>query len=365
MPPRQQQRQNQTTNQQQRPAVTPTRNPTTTRGNAARQDQVRQQGGQAQSQATRQTPLQQFNAAYDTQRGQAADPNQRRWSALTAAQGAEYAAWLEAKKTDPNTPLPVSLQGLVTPGAQQGQDGYVQKAGGQYYQYGLQGDEGDAALTRGDLIGNSSQFYSRAFVESRDQTDPKTGQTTTIPQVRILKPDGTVGLTEANKDGMVELPTSGLGFRTHNRNDVNLPNGTPQKDQFGTPDAIARTMNTMADYGTLFPNSSISIGDLSDDSGGSPLLNTGRTGRHGSHYNGSQADLQYPSGTGSSPTPPTGGDNLFRLRSFMRLAEGRGFNNYYAGNDLNGDLFPATGTSVGYNAEHDNHLHMGRGNGRR
>ena len=363
MPPS---RQQQNVTPTQRPEQAPTRNPTTNRGNAARQDQVRaaQTNGAAGTQSQRQTPLQQFNTAFDQQRGQAADPNQRRWAALTEAHGQEYAAWLEAKKAEPNTPLPAGLRGLVTPGATQGQDGYVQRAGNRHYQYGLQGDEGDSARTRSDLIGDSDQFYSRAFVESKTTKDAKTGKETTTPQVRVLKPDGTVGLMDANKDGMVELPASGFGFGTHNRNDVNLPNGRPQGDQWGRPESIARTMNTMADYATLFPGSSLSIGDLSDPAGSSPLLNTGSTTRHGSHYHGSQADLQYPSANSSSATTPTSGDDLFRMRSLMRLGEGRGFDNYYAGTGLNGKLFPGTDTSVGYNRDHNDHLHMGAGRGR-
>ena len=204
---------------------------------------------------------------------------------------------------------------------------------------------------------DASQVFSRAFETANPDHDDRT-------DVTVLNTDGTASVQSANAHGMTELPQSGHGFTTHNRNDVRV-NGVRQPDQWGSSESVARTMNIMSDYATLFPNSSLSIGDLSTDTGNSPRLFNNRATRHASHYDGTQVDLRYPDGIGSANRASREEDDLFRQNSLMRTAEDWGMNNFHASPRLDGRLFPSAESSVHYSRPHANHLHMGRGTGRR
>lgn len=338
-------------------------------GNAELQARMNQQQGAdmmlAQVQGTRRPQARQpvetaeqrqrreFGAAYDRQLDQPVAADQSYWQQMSAD---EWEAFDRARQEGTQQ----------NPAA--GQEGHVETVGTSHYRYGR--PSADALPNRRALVGNNANFYAHAFAGSRTEqvtTKDKRGRATTTerqrPTLTTLNADGTSASHDANDSGMVELPTSGYGFATHNRNDVQL-NGRQMPDQMGSPDSVARSMNVAADYRTMFPGSQVSFGDLSDDKGGSPLLYSGNPNRrHGSHYGGSQADLQYPSGTGSTNGAASQGDNLFRTNALTRLAENRGMNNFYMATNLEGRMVMSPDSAVGYNSGHDDHLHMGRGNG--
>lgn len=339
-------------------------------GNAAMQErlglqgqapiQVAQAGGRTRAPAApRETAEQrqrrEFGESWDRQRREPVAADENLWRRMTADEITRYDAEVQEGR---RTPAAAGTAGHV---ATVGQDRYVWER-----------PDPQALPQRGDLTGpNRDRFFAQAFPGSRTETvttrDRRGRETQTERQrefVTSLRADGTTATLNANDQGMVELPTSGYGFTTHNRNDVRI-NGQAQPDQWGSAANVARTMNTLADYRTMFPGSTISVGDLSDDRGGSPLLyDNNPHRRHGSHYGGSQVDTQYPSGTGSTNRSPTGAEDRFRLNSLVRLGEQRGMDNYYMGTGLNGRMVLDEDTSAGYNAEHNDHLHMGRGTGR-
>lgn len=315
---------------------------------AGRRPQARQPVETAEQRQRRE-----FGASYDRQLDQPIAADQSYWQQMS---GEEWEAFARAQQEGSQ----------VNPAA--GQEGHVATVGTSHYRYGR--PKAEALPNRRALVGNNSNFYAHAFAGSRTEqvtTKDRQGRPTTSdrqrPTLTSLNADGTSSTQDANDTGMVQLPTAGYGFTTHNRNDVRL-NGKQMPDQMGSPDAVARSMNVAADYRTMFPGSQFSFGDLSDDKGGSPLLYSGNPNRrHGSHYGGSQVDLQYPSGTGSTNGAASQGDNLFRTNALTRLAEERGMNNFYMANSLEGRMVMSPDSSVGYNAGHNDHLHMGRGNG--
>lgn len=316
------------------------------RGNQARQQQLQQQ---AQAEAARQTARQQFDTRYTEQRNQQVDATIPRWRQLSEAERDAHLA------TDPRTR------------AGAGTNGYVHNLNGQYWSYDVHANDPADPTTRGDLMGgNASSFYSRAFVTQRPgqngQPAPRRNNQP-INDVTVLNRDGTVSTLQSNDHGMVELPENGFGYRTHNRDDVTI-NGRQQPDQWGSPASIARNINIAADYRTMFPNSSYSIGDMSTDTGNSPLLyDNNPHRRHGTHYNGSQTDLQYINGEGSTNRASTADDNLFRQRSMIRLAENWGMDYFHVSPTLQNQLFFSPGSDVHYNQGHADHLHMGAGRG--
>ena len=107
--------------------------------------------------------------------------------------------------------------------------------------------------------------------------------------VTVLNADGTTSTLNQNDHGMVELPSSGFGFSTYNRNDVQIKDTEQrQKDQWGDPSSIANFINIANDYHTLRPDQTIEYGDVATDDNKSPLLyNNNPNVRHGSHGQGS------------------------------------------------------------------------------
>jgi hypothetical protein len=310
--------------------------------NARGSNQTAQQQLQARQEEARRAERARWEGTHTDQKDRAVDPTVPRWRELSAAE-------IAARAQNPTPPVPA------------GQRGHTAVVNGKTYLYDVQAHDASKPTKSKDLMGgDASQFYSRAMVTSTPNS--KAGQPP-VAGLSVLNADGTVGSQTANKDGMVELPSTGFGYETHNRNDVRS-GGKPQPDQWGTPDAVGRTMNIAADYRTMYPNSNLSIGDLSTDTGNSPLLETGRSARHGSHYSGSQADLSYVGAAGPTNVAPTRGADLDRQRSMVRVAENWGMNNFYAGTGLRDKLYVGPDTTVGYNAGHNDHLHMGRGTGR-
>lgn len=286
------------------------------------------------------TPAQVFDQRYLAQKDREIDPSERRWKRLSEEQAARLAATPADQRPAAGTP------------------GFSTSVNGATWQWDAHAEDPDRVLRARDLMGGqASQVFSRAFTTANPDHADRT-------DVTVLNADGTVSVQAGNEHGMVELPESGHGFRTHNRDDVRVGRHQ-QPDQWGTAASIARTMNIMSDYATLFPGSSVSIGDLSTDEGDSPRLYDNRPQRHATHYDGSQVDLQYVDGAGSTNRASTEDANLFRQRSFLRTAENWGMNNFHAAPSLEGQLFPAEGTTMHYNRGHADHLHMGSGSGTR
>lgn len=331
---------------QQGPVRRPEHGPV--QGNQERQQEI---GGEVGAAQARLTARQQWEQQYTNQRNEPIDATIPRWRQLTEAERDAHLL------TDPATRNTA------------GTNGYVHPLGDQYWKYDVHANDPADPTTRGDLMGGQADsFYSRAFVTQRQgQNGQPAPQRNNRPinDVTVLNRDGTVSDLASNENGMVELPESGFGYRTHNRDDVTI-RGVPQGDQWGSPASVARNINIAADYRTLFPNSSYSIGDMSSPEGGSPLLyDNNQNARHATHFNGSQTDLQYIDGTGSTNRASTEADDLFRQRSMVRIAENWGMDYFHASPTLQNQLFFSPGSDVHYNQGHADHLHMGAGRGTR
>ncbi len=311
-------------------------------GNAAAQEQLRQQ--QARNPAARTggpqrlTPQQQFQQQYLEQKNRPLDQDRQdmaRWRQLSAD---------EVARMNPQDP---------TMAPQPGQHGYTTTINGQTYRYDrVANDPANPTLTADLMGGQAEQFFSRAFVTPRARTNPNDPNERQFNDVSILNANGTVGTQRQNEHGMVELPRSGFGYSTYNRNDVRLPNGQPQPDQWGTPEMVAKLINIGADYRTLLPNQTVEYGDIATDDNQSPLLDTGRTARHATHGQGNQVDLRYPS-------------NMFQTNSLIRTSENWGVNNFYYDPGMQGDAFFGANSTATPERHHADHLHMGVGRGGR
>ncbi|HRI53651.1 MAG TPA: hypothetical protein PLW65_26085 [Pseudomonadota bacterium] len=312
-----------------------------------------QDGAHAAAPPRRLSPREQFDSAYEDLRNRQlneAEQSAARWRELSAT---ELAA---ATPQDP----------LTAPKA--GELGYTTSVGGHTYKYDRVAEDPNRPTQARDLLGpEASQFHSRALVTDRPKQDPTNARERAYQDVTVLNSNGTTSTLSQNDSGVVELPTQGFGFSTYNRNDVDLPGDRrhpqKQKDQWGTPDAVARIINIANDYGTLHagendaagtlqPGRTIQYGDLATDDNQSPLLESGRSRRHASHGTADQVDIRYPSTT-------------FDTNTFIRTAEGWGANNFYYSPSLEGQAYFGSGTHNATNAEHRNHLHMGFGLGGR
>ena len=110
-----------------------------------------------------------------------------------------------------------------------------------------------------------------------------------------------------NEYGMVELPhdtntqngqytfEGNALYKFHNRNDER-PYGKVEQDQWGTPENIVKFIQLAIGYKNEFNGELISFGDMSTETGGSPLYKNrfGNYVPHKSHFQGSQADIRYP-----------------------------------------------------------------------
>ncbi|MCX6180622.1 MAG: hypothetical protein NT150_01665 [Bacteroidetes bacterium] len=201
-------------------------------------------------------------------------------------------------------------------------------------------------------------FETKAFAANDIGLAPTTGADA---GVIILNMDGTVTGLYANEYGMVEMPLSGNGFTTYNRNDEkyqfdmtitynghtkNYKKGEAITDGFGTPSNIAKLINLAADFSQFHQGTVLSIGDLSDEMGNSPLFFDYRKNvyrRHASHYNGTQADFR----------------NLVKasdVQDLITVANNLGFNHIHMGTKYNGNI---KGVGLHFNHGHDDHLHIG------
>lgn len=275
------------------------------------------------------------------------NPNAPRWRKLAPEEVAAYQEKFFQQTLGVAAPAP-------------GTHGYTVGVGDGYYVWDLQTENSDAPKTSGDLTaqggGPPSQFYAQAF------TTPPSGDTKA--GVQILNADGTVSNLLPNQDGMIELPVrpgtgqdggGGFGYDVHKRRDEIDKNGAPLPDQFGTAESIARVINIAADYKTIFPESQLSFGDLSSDTGANPLKSNGAPA-HSSHKQGSQVDLRFPTPSTSTSSEPK---DLFNVQSLVKLAEGRGMNNFILAPGLKEKLSFGMGTQVSQSDDHKDHIHMG------
>jgi len=286
------------------------------------------------------TPKQQFQQDYLTQKNrplEEARQNMPRWREMSQ----DEVAAQQLMQTGLSA-LPFIGDMFKPPSP--GQRGYSTTVNGKSYIYDLVQEDPKKPTRTSDLMGpQSQQFFSRAFVTDREKKNPKDKS---YQDVTVLNSDGTVSVQKENDNGRVELPTSGFGYSTYNRNDVNLPNGQPQKDQWGTPQTIANLINVANDYRTLLPNHTIEYGDIGTDDGKSPLLETGGTARHATHGNGTQVDIRYP-------------DTNFDTNAYIRTGENWGANRFYYSPDLQGSAFFGDNSNATPESHHRDHLHMG------
>lgn len=317
-------------------------------GNAARQEAVRQAlGSGGQGAAARLTPQQQFQQRYLREKNRPLDQNRQnipRWRELSPEEAAVRQAVQGAMGA-----LPLIGDNFQPP--QAGERGYTTTVNGKTFLYDQVQEDPNNPTQTSDLMGpQASQFYSRAFTTPRPKKNPNDRNERQFTDVTVLNPNGTTSVLRQNEHGMVELPESGFGFGTYNRNDVRYPNGNRQPDQWGKPAVVANLMNIGADYRTMFPNQSVQYGDIATNDNKSPLLDTGRTSRHATHGEGDQVDLLYPG-------------NMFQTNSLIRTAENWGANNFYYDPGMQGDAFFSPNTRATPESHHDDHLHMGWGRG--
>lgn len=314
-------------------------------GNAARQEllrhppgQVGARPGQAPAPRARLTPAQRFQEEYLRQKNRPLDADRQ-----------ELARWRELSAEE------VSALGGQDPrqAPQPGERGYTTTVNGRTFRYDrVQEDPANPTLTADLMGGQAEQFFSRAFVTERPRQNPNDRNERVYQDVTVLGSDGRVNTLSQNDQGMVELPASGFGYSTYNRNDVRLPNGRAQQDQWGKPQAVAGLINLAADYRTLLPNRTVEYGDIATQDNQSPLLDTGRTARHATHGEGDQVDLRYP-------------DTMFETNALIRSAENWGVNNFYYDPDMQGEAFFGQGSRATPERHHRDHLHMGWGRGGR
>lgn len=316
-------------------------------GNAARVAQLAGVGATAEAGAVakKKTPREQFQDQYLAEKNrplEQARQNMPRWREMSQEEALTrqmVQAGLSA--------LPLIGDMMTAP--KPGERGYSTTVNGKSYLYDLVKEDPEHPTQTKDLMGpQSSQFFSRAFVTERPKKDPKDKKEKTYNDVTVLNSDGTTSTLAENDSGRVELPTSGFGYSTYNRDDVKLPNGKPQHDQWGTPKTVAGLINVANDYRTLLPNQTVEYGDIGTDDGKSPLLDTGSTSRHATHGGGTQADLRYP-------------DTMFNTNSLIRTSENWGINNFYYSPDMQNTAFFGENSRATPERHHRDHLHMGFG----
>ncbi len=291
------------------------------------------------------SPREKFQQQYDEKKNRqltAEEQNRARWRELSPSEVLAMAG--AGVGQDPNA---------VTPNA--GEMGYTTTVNGHTFRYDRVQEDPNKPTRISDLMGRpASQFNSRAFVTDRPKKDPADTKEHAYQDVTVLNADGTTSTLNQNDHGMVELPSSGFGFSTYNRNDVQIKDTEQrQKDQWGDPSSIANFINIANDYHTLRPDQTIEYGDVATDDNKSPLLyNNNPNVRHGSHGQGNQVDLRYPS-------------DDFGTNALIRSAEDWGVNNFYYNPAKSGKYFFSDKSTNTPDADHDDHLHMGFGRGGR
>jgi RHS repeat-associated protein len=166
-----------------------------------------------------------------------------------------------------------------------------------------------------------------------------------------------------NEHGMVELPaddpnaTNGQFtfdgielYKYHNRNDVPF-NGKAEKDQWGSAENLAKVIKVAIVYRAKFKGETISIGDISTETGNSPRYLTNGT-RHKTHYDGKAFDFKYPTVGGATNSDKQA--NVQRTNVLLFLFKHVGFTNIIVGTTIINKVDYATGS----NKYHNNHIHI-------
>jgi hypothetical protein len=166
-----------------------------------------------------------------------------------------------------------------------------------------------------------------------------------------------------NEHGMVELPaddpnaTNGqftfdgvVLYKYHNRNDMSF-DGKVEKDQWGSAKNLAKVITVAIFYNAYFKGETISIGDISTDTGNSPRYKSDGT-RHKTHYDGKAFDFKYPTVGGGTNTDKQA--NVQRTNFLLLLFKYHGFTNRTVGTTIVNKVDYATGSNSG----HNNHIHI-------
>ena len=166
-----------------------------------------------------------------------------------------------------------------------------------------------------------------------------------------------------NEHDMIQLPAdnpdemngqfSMLGrviYRYHNRNDMSY-NGKVEQDQWGTAESLNKVIWVAMFYNIRFNGETISIGDISTETGGSPRYNSKGT-RHKTHYNGVAFDFRYLT-IGGSTSDNTQAD-ITRTQYLMDAFSAFGFTKRIVGDSINKKINNATNANKG----HNNHIHI-------
>lgn len=207
----------------------------------------------------------------------------------------------------------------------------------------VEGSVGDAAL----VLNNWNVVH---FTTQKGQDD---------------SPTSAVNILEQNENGMVEMPNSGTTFQSYNRNDE-TKNGNVIQDGWGTADNVAKFINLSGLYESQFRGDRLHFGDLSTETGNSPEFSTKKGWRrHSTHYNGSQADIRYVDSSGRTiigqGSRAAGMSDPVRVQTIVDIANRLGMDHIHLGTPLQEII---KGSGVNFNRGHNDHIHIGTGNGK-
>ena len=174
-----------------------------------------------------------------------------------------------------------------------------------------------------------------------------------------------VNILTANENGMVEMPEQGTTFTAYNRNDE-TKNGQALQDGWGTAENVASFINLAGQYESQYRGDRLQFGDLSTETGDSPFFRTRKGwGQHSTHYNGSQADLRYTNSSGQTiigqGKRAAGLSDPSRVQTIVNIANSLGMHHIHLGTPLQNKV---KGQSLKFNKAHNNHIHIGKGNGK-
>ena len=172
-----------------------------------------------------------------------------------------------------------------------------------------------------------------------------------------------VNILSPNENGMVEMPEQGTTFTAYNRNDETR-NGQTLQDSWGTAENVANFINFAGQYESQHRGDRLQFGDLSTETGDSPFFKVrGKWFQHKTHYNGSQADLRYINSAGQTVrgNSAAGLSDPSRVQTIVNIANSLGMHHIHLGTPLQNKV---KGQSLKFNKAHNNHIHIGKGNGK-
>lgn len=198
------------------------------------------------------------------------------------------------------------------------------------------------------------------------------GATSTFKQtsLNVGTPNGSVQSFTVNSSGMVELPadnpnaTNGnftvdgqILYGFYNRNDER--GGAPE-DQWGTPDAISRMINSIVDYNQVYSGDVIQIGDMKTSTNGRPYYTSSST----HHGNKNTFDIRVLGNGGSfKGNFSSSQHDINRSKQFIRDLDVNGFGRIIVGRSVYSKL-SGVGTKIKVATDepgkttHENHYHV-------